>query len=195
MDTTARTLLSRMALIGYGDTQRLGGRAGESGRTGPPGEANPMHERWATLFAAAATPEALAAMVEEAQAELSAWVRKPLAPDVSETWEELAERIVTDGWGVSASECALAMRCTPTMVRRARLAEMRHPDSGYSLPVEADAMAWARRLDDAGLTLGQIQTLTGVAKSTLHDRLSGKTKRPATGRQGKALAGHGPRKA
>jgi hypothetical protein len=32
-------------------------------------------------------------------------------------------------------------------------------------------MAWARALDDAGLTLRQIEAVTGVAKSTLFDRL------------------------
>jgi len=190
----ARTLLFRMSLLSYGDTQRLGGRGGESGRIGPPGEARPMADRWARAFAGA-TPETLPGLIEEARAEFDAWIRRPLAPDTTETWEELAERIVTDAWGITADECAVAMRCTPSMVRRARLAEMRHPETGYSLPVERDVVAWARALDDAGLTLGQIETLTGVPKTTLHDRLTGKTKRPATGRQGNSVTGREPVKA
>jgi hypothetical protein len=169
----APTLLARMSLLSYGGTQHFGGRGGESGRIGPPGESAPMADRWARRFAAASSGSALAALVEEAQAELNAWVVRPLAPDTTETWEELAERIVRDGWGVTAQECAVAMRCTPTMVRRARLAELRHPETGYGLPVEGDPMAWARALDDAGLTLRQIEAVTGVAKSTLHDRMSG----------------------
>lgn len=167
----AATLLARMALLSYGATQHFGGRGGDSGRIGPPGDARPMADRWASRFAAA-SPSALAGLVEEAEREFDAWIRKPLAPDTTETWEELAGRIVSDGWGITASECAMAMRCTPTMVRRARLAELRHPETGYGLPVEADSMAWARALDDAGLTLRQIEAVTGVAKSTLHDRLA-----------------------
>jgi hypothetical protein len=163
-----RTLLFRMSLVSYGGTQHLGGRGGESGRIGPPGEAQPMADRWALDFDRATTRDELSRLYEEARAEFDAWIRKPLAVDATETWEELAERIVTDGWGITAGECAMAMRCTPNMVRRARLAELRHPESGYALPVETDPVSWARKLDDAGLTLRQIEALTGVPKSTVH---------------------------
>jgi hypothetical protein len=162
-----------MSLVSYGGTQHFGGRGGESGRIGPPGEGAPMVDRWARRFAGAESDSSLAALVEEAEAELRAWVHRPLAPASVETWEELAERIVRDGWGVTAQECAVAMRCTPTMVRRARLAELRHPETGYSLPEFEDPMEWARALDDAGLTLRQIEAVTGVAKSTIHDRRNG----------------------
>jgi hypothetical protein len=172
-----------MALLSYGQVQRLGGRSGgESARIGPPGEARPLVDEWAAIFATAPTLDALAGMVEEAQAALDHHLRRALAPDTTETWEELAARIVRDGWGVSADECARAMRCTPSMVRRARLAEMRHPDSGYALPAKMDAVAWTRALDVAGLSVREISTVTGVAKSSVH-RWNGKARRPGHSRR------------
>lgn len=177
-----RALLIRMALVSYGGVQRFGGRRGESGALGPPGESSPMHDKWAVVFVGAADPDMARRLTEEAQAELDAWVRRPLAPDTTETWEEIAARIVGDGWGLASEECAMAMRCTPTMVRRARLAEMRHPDTGYHLPAPHDPITWAIQLDGLGLTLRQIETVTGVAKSTLHDRL--RARRPGATRRG-----------
>lgn len=162
-------MLARMALLSYGAVTKLGGtRGGESGHVGPSGDAHPMVDRWAALFAGAVTPEALAALTDEARYDYDTTIRRALAPDTTETWEELAARIVADGWGITADECAMAMRCTPTMVRRARLAEMRHPDTGHALPVDDDPRAWARRLDEAGLTLRQIEAVTGVSKSAVH---------------------------
>lgn len=173
-----RALLVRMALVSYGGVQRLGGRrGGEPGRIGPPGEAHPMHERWFAIFAGAVGVSHARTLTDQARAEFDAYVRRPLVPDTTETWEELAERIVSDGWGITAGECARAMRCTPSMVRRARLGQLRHPDTGYSLPTESDPVAWARKLDEAGLTLRQIEALTGVPKSTLHDRKGGRAAR------------------
>lgn len=167
-----RTILVRMALVSHGGVQRLGGRrGGESGRTGPPGESLPMHEEWFVIFKD--TPEHQAvAITEQAQADLDAWLRRPLAHDTTETMEELNARIVADGWGIDAVDCSVAMRCTVTMVRRARLAEMRHPDTGLTLPhVDRDPLGWANALDAVGLTLRQIEAITGIPKSTLHDRL------------------------
>lgn len=131
-----------------------------------------MHYVWGVIFEA--TPEDRAvAVLEEAQAEFDAYVRRPLAPDTTETWEELASRIVSDGWGIIAMDCAVAMRCTVSMVRRARLAQLRHPDTGYALPDELarDPLSWAMQLDGVGLTLREVESITGVPKSTLHDRL------------------------
>jgi hypothetical protein len=164
-----RTLLARMAILSNGTVTKLGGRGGgESSRIGPPGDSRPMVDKWAALFAGATTPEALAELTEAAQHDYDTTIRRPLAPDTTETWEELAARIVRDGWGVTADECARAMRCTPSMVRRARLSEMRHPDTGHALPTGMGAVEWARALDDAGLSVREIALVTGVAKSNVH---------------------------
>jgi len=177
-----RTILIRMALVSYGGVQRFGGRRGESEQVGPPGEGRPMHEEWEMIFASAGNEEMARRLTVAARAELDAWVRRPLTPDTTETWEELAARIVSDGWGIGAGDCAIAMRCTPNMVRRARLAEMRHPDTGYVLPAGHDPITWAIELDRIGLTLRQIESLTGVPKSTLHRRVN-KTRRPNADRR------------
>jgi len=146
-----------------------------------------MHHRWGPILARA-YGEQLSDLLGEAQAELDAWIRRPLAPDTAETLEDLYARIVEDGWGVTASECARAMRCTPTLVRRARLAAGRHPENGYHLPgAGTDVYVWACSLDAAGLTVRQIALVTGLPKSTLHDHLSG-PRRPDR-RRGKAAGG------
>lgn len=172
--TQAANLLARMSLISYGAVQAYNTKTRASRGAGKPnGDAHPMADEWAALFAAARDEDHLRDLVSAGQAALDAWIRRPLAADVAENLEDLCSRIVGDGWGVSADECSRAMRCTPTLVRRARLEASRHPETGYHLPARLpDAMAWARSLEDAGLSLRQIEALTGLPKSTLHDRLS-----------------------
>lgn len=180
--TDPETLLTRMALISYGATQALGrsGKAAER-QLYPPGEAAPMHDRWSRILQSASEAE-LPALMEEANAELQSWIRRPLVSNAAETLEELCARIVQDGWAIGAEECARAMRCTPTLVRRARLAAERHPETGYSLPPrQQDPMTWAFKLDAVGLSVRQIATLTGLPKSTIHDRLSGPRRRAIAG--------------
>ena len=169
----AHDLLVRMALLSYGGVSSAGFvKGGEPSRIGPTGEGTPLHDEWGARFDAA-TDDDLPDLVVQARAELDAWLRRPLTPDTTETLDELFARIVSDGFGVSATECAIAMRCTPTMVRRARLAAGRSPDTGYPLPEgDPDRMTWARALANAGLSLRQIEALTGIAKSTLNDRLA-----------------------
>lgn len=165
----ARPILTRMALLSYGSVQVMGARVNGGDDARPPsGELHPMAEKWAARIEADPRLETLDAM----RAELGAWLRRPLAPQSAETLEELCARIVADGWGITADECAMAMRCTPTMVRRARLAEMRNPETGRALPDRgAGGIVWAHALYTAGLSLRQVEAITGVSKSTLHRAL------------------------
>lgn len=164
----ARPVIMRMALLSYGSVQVMGRRQGGDDARAPSGESHPMAEKWARKIIDAPTQETL----DAAKAELGSWLRRPLVPDTTESLEELCARIVTDGWGITAEECAVAMRCTPTLVRRARLAEMRHPETGRSLPERgAGGIAWARELERLGLSLRQIEAITGVSKSSLHRAL------------------------
>lgn len=169
----ARPVLLRMLLLSNGKVAALQrSRGGEGGRVGPSGNAHPLYEVWSARLAAARDAEEARGLLEQAESELSAQLRRPLAPDTTETLEELAERIVQDGWGISAPECARAMRCTPTLVRRCRLAALKHPESGYALPEHTgDPYSWARKLEQAGLTLRAIEAITGVPKSSVHDLL------------------------
>lgn len=170
---TARTILARMELLSYGSVSRMGGRRGAESPGSPQGEAHPLHEEWRERFAKAPDAEAARDLLELAEAELDAALRRRLVPEATETLDELCARIVSDGWGISSDECARAMRCTPTLVRRARLDADRHPETGGSLPERTgDPLAWSLALDAAGLSLRQIEALTGVPKSSLHRALS-----------------------
>lgn len=169
----ARPVLIRMALLSNGKVAALErSRGGGGEHAGPNGNAHPLYEVWGERIDAAPDAETARGLLDAAEAELGAQLRRPLAPDTTETLEELCARIVQDGWGVSATECSRMMRCTPTLVRRARLVERRHPATGYSLPdATGDARGDVRKLERAGLSLRDIEALTGVPKSTLHDHL------------------------
>ena len=173
VDVAARSILARMEMLSYGPVHRFGGRRGAESPGAPQGEAHPLHDKWRALFVEAGDPETLRAYVQQAAAELDAALRRRLVPEATETLDELCARIVADGWGIAADECAVAMRCTPTLVRRARLSAGRHPETGGSLPeANGDPKAWARELDAAGLSLRQIEAITGVPRSTLHRHIS-----------------------
>lgn len=177
------TLIVRMSLVSYGAVQNFGPRSRSAdGQLFPAGEDRPMHERWAAILASARTDDELRDLVAQGEAELDAWQRRPLSPTTVETLEELSARIVSDGWGVTADECARAMLCTPTLVRQARLGAVRHPETGYHLPAPSnDAWSWALMLDHVGLNVRQIALLTGLPKSTLHDHLSGRRRQASAG--------------
>jgi len=169
----ARPILARMELLSYGTVTRFGGRRGADAPGPPAGDAHPLHEAWARRLREAADAAEARALLEAATDALEAIVRRRFVVEATETLEELCARIVADGRGFSAEDCAIAMRCTPTLVRRARLEAGRHPDTGGGLPQKvADAMAWARELSDAGLSLRQIEAIAGVPKSSLHRALA-----------------------
>lgn len=169
----ARPVLVRMAMLSNGTVAKLErSRGGESEHVGPSGESRPLHERWAALIASASDAGMARERLEAARAELHAQLRRPLAPDTTETLEELCSRIVDDGWGITAREAAMAMRCTPTLVRQARLLARRHPETGYGLPdTIGDPWSDARRLDAAGLSVRHIEVLTGLPRRSLYRAL------------------------
>jgi len=169
----ARPLLLRMALLSHGSVAALGyRRASGFGDRAPSGDANPMVDRVISLLRAAETAEQAQAVLNQARAEYAAHVRRQLAPSTVETWDELAERVVADGWGLSVRECSVAMCCSVTLVRRARLGARRHPETGYALPEpRPDPLAWARELDAVGLSVRQIEALTGIPSTTVFRRV------------------------
>jgi hypothetical protein len=157
-----------MELLSYGSVSRMGGRRSAESPGAPNGEAHPLHERWREIFMDAPA-DAIGELVQRAEAELDAALRRRFVVETTETFEELCARIVADGWGIDADECARAMRCNVSLVRRARLDAGRHPETGGALPEpRADRVAWARELDAAGLSLRQIESITGLPKSTVH---------------------------
>lgn len=76
--------------------------------------------------------------------------------------------MLREGEGASVAVVALALRCTPTFVRRVRVSTGRDAERGRVLEIEPDP----RALRDAGLSLRAVALATGVPRSTLHDQLS-----------------------
>jgi hypothetical protein len=172
MDAAVRTILARMELLSYGSVSRMGGRRSAESPGAPSGEAHPLHERFARLFAEAVDAEAMRTVLQLAEAELDAARRRRFVIETAETLDDLCARIVADGWGIEAEECARAMRTSASIVRRARLDAGRHPDTGGALPEKrGDAITWARDLDAAGLSIRQIASVVGMPQTTLYRAL------------------------
>lgn len=171
----ARPILARLQLLMHGTTQSLGPvtRArGTPEHNRPPGEIKPPHEVFAERIRAAASADEALRVVIEARKALKNATRRTMMVTSFETADELAERIRADGEGWAVKDVAMAMRCTPTFVRRARLESDRDPETGYSVPDAEDVMAVAQQLREGGRSYRVIAQLTGIPRSTLHDRLN-----------------------
>jgi hypothetical protein len=88
---------------------------------------------------------------------------RPESPPEGETLDDLKARILElEGW--EPRDVSLACRCTPTLVRQARIEAERNPESGR----EEGSLEQARAMLDGGMSLRQVAILTGIPKSTLH---------------------------
>jgi hypothetical protein len=150
------------AMLGYGKVMAWG----EVVRASERGEYDFPADHWLDLYERA-HPDDRAEILELAREELERWRRRPEPPDEAETFDELKTRIVKTGEGWTPKEVALAMRCTPTLVRAARMEADRHPETGK---IEG-SIERARELLSTGHSLRQVAILTGIPKSTLHDAL------------------------
>jgi hypothetical protein len=169
----AKPVLVRLMLISNAPVMRLGSVRGMNGAhesSRPPGESYPDAEHFAFRLECASTVAEARAAYIEARAALMRALRRPMAPGTTETLEEYMERAVNDGEGWTAEDAADALRCTPTFLRRLRLAAGRDPETGL-LPPTSDPWALARQLHDGGRSVRTISALTGIPRSTLHDRL------------------------
>ena len=131
----------------------------------PTGDVSPA-EHWRDAFNAAAPDERLRVFAG-ARDELERIKRRrfPLMP--IHDGDDLRERIVRDGEGLEPREVATPLRCTPTLVRRARLVAGREPERGKLIAL----IVWdTSSLLAAGLSLRQVAACSGVPRSTLHDR-------------------------
>lgn len=137
----------------------------------PTGEATPTWESLARALDAAETVEEVVRVGQRVRAEVVAATRRTMVRSTTESATELAERIVGDGAGWPADDVATAMRCNVSFVTRARLAAGRDPETGL-LPRDADPYELASELRAQGRSYRTIAALTGIPRSTLHDRLS-----------------------
>lgn len=171
---SARPILMRLALISEAPAGRIDAMPRTHGtpeHRKPTGNGRPVAEQLARRLASIDTVECALAIVEEARAELARCLRRAMALDTTETAEELADRIVEDGIGWPVDDVTLAMRCPPGFVRRSRLDRGRDPETGKTTP-NGEPMEVARTLYEGGRSLRTIERLTGIPRSTLHDRLA-----------------------
>lgn len=169
----ARPVLLRLAMVSHAPALRLGAVRGSNGAhesSRPPGELIPDAEYFHNRLQRSETVSDARETLSEARACLAGVLRRAMAHVPGESAVELAARITEDGAGWTAEDVAQAMRVTPTFVRRARLLAGRDPENGLT-PPDADPMVLAVELFAAGRSLRTIARLTGIPRSTLHDRL------------------------
>lgn len=170
----ARQTLAEMELLPYGNSASFDptARSPSAERVGvPAGESHPMRDHYARRLTDAPDAASAARVLGQARAALNAERRQPMAVSRVETLAELRQRILDDGTGWLADDVALAMRCLPRVVRRARLLAGRDPEHGRPMPTGADRMDWAVQLVTTGCTQREAAAVTGVPRSTLGDVL------------------------
>jgi hypothetical protein len=164
-----RQTILGLQLLSHGATANLSpmsGRGGDNDAALPAGELRPPHERYLELLARPGAD--VEAIMERARQELEDWKRRPLVPIRTETLEELKVRIVEcDGW--ETRDVALAMRCTESLVRIARVEADRDPKWGRKLeaPLPEEPRERARVLVGLGFTYRQVEALCGVPITTI----------------------------
>jgi hypothetical protein len=131
----------------------------------PTGERSPA-ERWCETYNMAVSDAAQAGALRGASEELAHLRRRKFRVGESANGDDLRERILGDGEGAETQVVALALRCTPTLVRRTRLAAGR--DADYGRIVALDEVTPSALLE-AGLSLRAVALVTGLARSTLYD--------------------------
>jgi len=178
LDLAMRQVLAELELTSHGSTQSWnssGHGGGESVNVFPPGESRPPHIEWRERYERAVTDDARQRIIEDAGRALRGIIRRAkVTPTSGESEKQFAARVISTGRGFGVGEVATAMRCTPTRVRRIRLANGVSLEFGLALTVEApdgDVERRARTLAEQGMSVRQIEMLTGMSKSWLHRML------------------------
>jgi hypothetical protein len=133
----------------------------------PTGDASPA-DHWREKFIAATDERELSRLVEQAHRELRHLRRRTFPAGTWRDRDDLLERVL-GAVGVEPEAIALALRCTPTMVRRLRLTHGCEPEHGRRV---ADTELEPAALIRAGLSLRAAALVLNVPRSTLSDRLA-----------------------
>jgi len=171
LDLAMRQVLAELELTSHGSTQswNSSGHGGESVNVFPPGESCPPHIEWRERYERAITDDARQRVIDDAGRALRGIIRRAKVTPVSgESEKEFAARVISTGRGFGVGEVATAMRCTPTRVRRIRLAGGVSLDFGEPLIVEApdgDVERRVRTLAEQGMSERQIAMLTRLGTS------------------------------
>lgn len=174
--TNVRLLLSQLELLSHGSTASWNPAGGHTEPAALPfGENDPPHLRLRARYLAADSDEARTRAVNMMNKTLREFRGTGVdrSKVVGETREQEDARIVREGNGFTADEVALRFNCTPTRVRRVRLAAGRD-DVGRE-PARPDATdvpaVEAVRMRSNGMTIRQIAFALSVPKSTINDWL------------------------
>lgn len=175
-----RYLLTQLELLSHGSTQawNSAGGHGDSPNALPFGESNPPHLVFRDLYLAQPDDVGRGLVIEDARGELKRLRGHGIDRShvVGETLEAENGRILAEGAGFTADEVARRFKCTPTRVRRLRLAAGHGIEDGAA-PVGVvsaevvDARAEALRMKSQGMTERQIALALRKPKSTVHDWL------------------------
>jgi hypothetical protein len=142
--------------------------SGSSPTSGVPNGEDTPAAYWRDRFGDARTEREAHELTELARVELRS-IRRRAFPALSyDSADELVERVIRDGEGVAPLQVSIALRCTSTFVRRARIARGREPEHGRVVDVELEP----RALLAAGLSYRQVAVVLGVPRSTLHERIA-----------------------
>jgi hypothetical protein len=161
-----RDVIIGFSMLQYGGVMAWGRRIPSAeGAVLPQGEDEPPLLYWLDKLAASTTLPEFTETALKMRAELDAWRRRPDPPPDGETMDELKRRVLSHDSGWTPQEVALAMRVTPTFVRGVRTEAGRDPQTGRM----DNRLSRGLKLLDDGLSLRQVERITGVPKSTLHD--------------------------
>lgn len=171
-----RLLLAELELISHGSTQSwnsAGGSHSESTAVLPYGESAPPHLVLRDLYIAQTTDHGRRTIVTRMRTALrEARGRVDRSHVVYETREQEDARIVKQGEGFTDHEVAFRFNCTPSRVRRARLAAGVNPETGKpALPAHeaADQRTEAQRMKADGMSVRQIAMVLGRPPATVGD--------------------------
>lgn len=171
-----RLLLAELELISHGSTQSwnsAGGAHGDNTAVLPYGESNPPHVYFRDLYLTQTTDEGRQRVVGKICGALrEARGHIDRSHVVGETREQEDTRIISQGEGFTADEVAHRFNCTPSRVRRARLAAGRSQHDGKptqgSLTV-TDGRIEALRMKEQGMSVRAIAMVLNTPPSTVGD--------------------------
>ncbi len=172
-----RQLFAELELLSHGTTQSWNSTGSHTTDRAiiPPGESKPPHVTFRLSYLAASSDSARSLVVKEAGEELERFRGHGIDRShvVGESQEQQNARLLKEGAGEPPSRVALVFHCTPTRVRRLRLAAGFNTETGRpTTPVATDLAVEARRLRDAGMSVRAIALALGKPKSTVHDLLA-----------------------
>jgi hypothetical protein len=169
LDTQARQILAELELTSTTPARTfLPVVTSSAPDSMPPTGTESPADHWRERFIAATDDAELVVLVEQAAKELRHLRKRTFPAGAWRDRDDLLERVL-GAEGVAPEAIALALRCTPTMVRRLRLTHGCEPEHGRHVTLAALDPADLVR---AGLSLRAVATVLDVPRSTLSDRLS-----------------------